>query len=42
MYAVVAAIKNCATALAYRFELGFSQVSKTIINTSVQMANPSI
>ena len=42
MYAVVAAIKNCATDLAYRFVIGFSSVSKNITNTSVQMANASI
>ena len=42
MYAVVAATKNCDTALAYRFELGFSTVSKIITNTSVQIAKLSI
>ena len=42
MYAVVAATKNCANDLAYRFGSGFSSVSKNIKNTSVQIANASI
>lgn len=35
MYAVVAATKNCATDLAYRFGSASPWVLKTITNTSV-------